>query len=165
VGGKDCRKWWCTLHTSVLHQNPVGSAPEARRLTLDLRQAAGVVGALALVAVLAAALFLYKRNQGHKGEGTAGIAKAPRRGPGSSPAAALTADDLQAKPLLMHTCHAAVHTASAYEPGWSPEEMSGDMCALEEAAEGLVAALRSNPNARGGLRRAAHQHQLSTWSC
>jgi hypothetical protein len=52
--------------------------------------------------------------------------------------------------------HAATaHTAGAYEPGWSPEQMLSDMRALEAAAEGLVAALRSSPDARGGPRRAA----------
>jgi hypothetical protein len=42
-----------------------------------------------------------------------------------------------------------VRTAGAYEPGWSPEEMRGDVRALEDAAEGLLAALRAKPEALG----------------
>jgi hypothetical protein len=43
-----------------------------------------------------------------------------------------------------------VRSAGAYEPGWSPEEMRGDMRALEDAAEGLIAALRGDKAALGG---------------
>jgi hypothetical protein len=54
-----------------------------------------------------------------------------------------------------HTCLAAVNAAGVYEPGWSPEQMLSDMCALQVAAEGLVAAPRSSPNARDGPRGGA----------
>jgi hypothetical protein len=119
---------------------------------------AGVVGALALVALLAAAYIFYKRNKGGKGEGAAGIAASPCRGLrapapalGSLPGTQLWCE----APPPTHTRHAAVHTASAYDPGWSPQEMLSDMRAVEAAAEGLVAALSSNPDATGGPRHAA----------
>jgi hypothetical protein len=60
---------------------PTDSECASKPLTSGLRLAAGVVGALALVALLAAAFIFYKRNQAHKGEGAAGIATTPRRGP------------------------------------------------------------------------------------
>jgi hypothetical protein len=139
---------------------------------------AGIVGALALVALLAAAFIFYKRSKDAKDEGAAGIATAPRRGPRAPEAAAAARQrhtPCQAPTLparLAPTClpspscslpckpttpapAATAHTVGAYEPGWSPEQMLSDMRAVEAAAEGLVAALRSSPDARGGPRRAA----------
>ena len=37
----------------------------------------------------------------------------------------------------------------AYEPGWSPEAMNDDMRSVEQAAEGVVLALRGNAKAMG----------------
>jgi hypothetical protein len=39
-----------------------------------------------------------------------------------------------------------------FYPGWSPEEMRDDMRQLEDAAEGLIAALRGKKAALGGCR-------------
>jgi hypothetical protein len=73
------------------------------------------------------------------------VLRAPAPALGSLPGTQLWCE----APPPTHTHLAAVHTASAYDPGWSPQEMLSGMRTLEEAAEGLVAALSSNPDATG----------------
>ncbi len=48
---------------------------------------------------------------------------------------------------------AALRSADAYEPGWSPEEMRGDMRALVDAAEAVIASVKDNEAAQGGPGR------------
>jgi hypothetical protein len=48
----------------------------------------------------------------------------------------------------------------AYEPGWSPEEMRGDMRALEAAAEGVIMALRGREDALGELISVPVLHEV-----
>jgi hypothetical protein len=62
-------------------------------------------------------------------------------------AAAAAAAELRA---ALPAPSAVIRGAGAYEPGWSPEEMRGDMKALEAAAEELLGLLRGDTSAQGG---------------
>jgi hypothetical protein len=116
--------------------------------------AAGVVGGLALLALLAAAYIFYRRNDGGKEDGFKTIARRvlARGHVHWRPCRTRTLLRPSSPSISPSRRPAAVHCTSAYEPGWSPEEMLSDMRGVEAAAGGLVAALSSNPDARGRSR-------------
>jgi hypothetical protein len=128
----------------------------------------GVVGGLAALAIIAAAVFFVSKRRQQGAAPSPSCRALPCTTAQPSPArCVLTAPSLApyqrriglpASRLLADTAPAAPPAvkepiAGAYEPGWSPEEMRADMRALEDGAEGLIAALRGNKAALGGRRR------------